>query len=136
MSIIRLGLLAGLAIMLLPADELRQAELSGAASQTAHRTATFCERNPSTCQAGREMWSLFLKKAEFGMELTAGLARDYMARGREPAQAQPQTQPAPARPASSAQPAMSAGVRIEPAHTRGTLTRADLDPQWRGSPAR
>lgn len=134
MSLIRTAVVLGAVIMLLPTDERRKTEFSDTAGMAVERTVTFCERNPGSCAAGRELWDTFLRKAEFGMELASGLARDYMARGREPAQNhKPQDQ---RPPVASQRPPALPNVRIEPATSRGTLTRADLEPQWRGAPAR
>jgi hypothetical protein len=81
MSLIRAALILGAAVMLLPVDEKKQAAFSATATKAAAETATFCERNVHTCGAGRELWSLFLYKAEYGMELGARLVRDQFLRG-------------------------------------------------------
>ena len=120
-------LLAGL-VMLMPTDARRQSELAGVAGTAVDRTVTFCERNPGSCAAGRELWDTFVRKAEFGLELASGVARDYMARGRD---AERQTVPPAYQPPRNP-PATETAVRIEPASSRGTLTRADVAPQWRG----
>lgn len=127
MSLIRTAIIVSVVIMLLPTDEKRQEQVAGVAGATVERTVTFCDRNPSTCAAGREMWSTFLRKAEFGMELASRLVRDQMARGGT----------TPASASREAQPPWSAGdhPRIEPLGQRGTLTRTDAAPQWRGAPA-
>jgi hypothetical protein len=80
MSLFRTVFVVAAAVMLLPAEEKKQTEFASTATRAAEHTATFCERNPSTCTAGREMWSLFLKKAEYGLELGARLLRDQLAR--------------------------------------------------------
>ena len=134
MSLIRTGFLLAAVIMLLPTDERRKSEMSGAAGSAVAQTVTFCERNPGSCAAGRELWDTFVHKAEFGLELVSTIARDYLARGKEPAYAT-QT-PAPRQPTPAAPAAPPAGVRIEPVGTRGSLTRADLAPQWRSAPVR
>lgn len=89
MSIMRMGILLAAAVMMLPVEEKKQAQLASTASLTAERTATFCERNPTTCTTGQDMWALFLRKAEFGMELASKLVREQFLR----AMAEPQAKP-------------------------------------------
>lgn len=134
MSILRTGIVLGAVIMLLPTDEHRKAQFTDTAGMAMERSLTFCERNPATCAAGSELWGNFVRKAEFGMTLATGLARDYMARGREPAPSQrspDQRAPVAALPAGGA-----SNVRSDPVASRGTLSRHDREPQWRGAPAR
>src|SRR5262245_50006534 len=78
MSLIRTGILLAVGVMLLPVEERKQAQFTSAASRAVEETATFCERNPSTCAAGSELWALFLRKAEFGLELGARLVREQL----------------------------------------------------------
>ena len=122
MSIIRTGLVLAAVIMLLPADHTKQAELQGAAATTVEKTVSFCQRNPATCDAGSELWALFLQKAEFGMELAAGLVRAQLAKQLS----------APEQPAQRYQHATQP---IAPAYyPQHSLTTADRRPQWRGVP--
>ena len=129
MSLIRIAIVLSVAIMLLPTDEKRQSEVSGVAGATVERTFTFCDRNPSTCAAGREMWSTFVRKAEFGMELASKLVREQLTRG---AGTEPSTRDSSRDWAQP--PAAGSYPRIEPLNQRGTLTRTDAVPQWRGAP--
>ncbi len=78
MSILRTGIILAGAIMLLPVDDRKQSEFTAAASSSAERTASFCSRNPSTCDAGRDLWALFVRKAEYGVELGARLVREQL----------------------------------------------------------
>lgn len=93
--------------MLLPTEEKKQAEFSVTAAQTAERTASYCERNPTTCQAGRELWATFVRKAEYGLELGAGLVREQVLRAmlepRPQAPAGPQPASGQAKPAAAGQ---------------------------------
>lgn len=114
MSIIKTGIILAIAVMLLPADERKQTELAGMASQTAERTVTFCQRNPSTCAAGAEMWQLFLRKAEFGMELAAGLVREQLGRGFAKPEPTPAVERREAPHAIRPEPVAAQHVRIEP----------------------
>ena len=123
--------------MLLPAEEKKQAEFATTATRTAEQTAAFCDRNPSTCATGRDAWALFLRKAEYGMELGARLLREQLVRGlsgdntpASPAQPPaipqvPQAQQARIEPLQ--QPA---AVRAEPAPRRSAY-QTDNAPRWR-----
>jgi hypothetical protein len=107
-------------VLLMPTDEGQQARLYETAAATVERATTFCDRNPNTCAAGSELWTTFIKKAEFAARMAIELVNN---RNRHP-------EPLPSGPASD-----SAGVQprlgAQPA-SRGTLTPADLGPAWRG----
>ena len=129
MSIMRTGILLAAAVMMLPVEENKQAQLVSTASLTAERTATFCERNPTTCAAGQEMWALFLRKAEFGMELASKLAREQFLR----AMAEPQAKPRAAMEEKSAAfvPALPRQARTEAARQPRVAYPMDHPPRWR-----
>jgi hypothetical protein len=129
MSIIRTGLLLAVVVMLLPAEQKKQAELTQAASRTAEQTMTFCERNPNTCATGRDLWSLFLRKAEYAVELGAGLVRDQLMRGAAP------DAPA-ARHAGTAGAGATHSPQLEPVSAsaqpqRRSAQQAEQPPRWR-----
>jgi len=123
MFLIRLAFWLGLVVLLLPADERQQARVYGAATATVERISTFCERNARLCAGGAEVWATFLKKAEFGARMVAGLVNGPEPGIHEPVQ--PVPQPTRVRPEP----------RLAPA-ARGTLTPDDLAPAWRGQPNR
>ena len=81
MSLIRTGIILAAVVMLLPSEEKKQVEFASTAALTAQQTASFCDRNPSTCATGRDAWALFLRKAEYGMELGSRLLREQLVRG-------------------------------------------------------
>lgn len=112
MSILRIGLLVVLVIAVLPEDERQQARLYDRAAAAAHWTITFCDRNGPTCIQAGELWSAFLKKAEFGAQMAYALALRYTAR----------------------EDGYLAPAALGTA--RGTLTPQDLKPAWRGGPNR
>ena len=114
MSLFRLMFVLFVAVLLLPSDPHRQAELAAHARSGIERAATFCERNPGSCAAGRELWSSFVRKAEFGLELASRLARNSLA-NTETRDVEPVRQPH----RSAAPP------------SRNTLHPADLGPEWR-----
>ncbi len=132
MSLFRTGFVVVVAIMLLPTDKQKQSELHTTASSTMERTMTFCERNPATCQAGSEMWTLFVNKAEFGMELAANLIRQQLAQQFPARQSAPQLAPAPVQSQPIGGSAVPANSTASQPFARQTLTTNDRQPVWRG----
>lgn len=137
----RLMVVVGLAVLLLPTDERKQAELFSTARYAVERTVTFCDRNQQLCTSGRELWAVFVRKAEFGLDLVVKLARaqneaaapgaqlmDRPSGPERPVLAE-QQMPEPASPVAA--PAAVPPLRPLPA-ARGTLSPADAQPQWRG----
>lgn len=103
MGLIRTGLVLAAVVMVLPVDERSQSELTASASRAVGQTATYCERNPVTCATGRDAWALFLRKAEYAVELAARLAREQLARALAPPQPEPAAAAnAPQRPETPA----------------------------------
>jgi hypothetical protein len=148
MSIFKAGIVLVAAIMLLPVEEKNQAQLASTASHTAERTASFCERNPSTCATGRDLWAVFLRKAEFGMELGARLLREHLLRASEeqkPAPTAPSERKAaaaalapvtsvtPATPMAPVAPVAAQPSRLElpPPASRRTNYTMDHPSRWR-----
>jgi hypothetical protein len=114
MSIVRIGILVALVVAVLPADKEQQARLYDRAAGAVHWTATFCDRNGPTCTQAGELWSAFVKKAQFGAEMAYELALKYSKSDDGVIE--------PIAPAS-----------LAPA--QGTLNPRDLQPAWRGSAA-
>lgn len=120
MFLIRIAFWVALIALLLPTDLRQQEKLMAAVSETARRAATFCERNATACERGAQYWAVFKQKVEFGARLAYDIASERMsskAAAVDPA-------PAPVAPAA----------RTE--RTRGTLTPADLAPEWRAKPTK
>jgi hypothetical protein len=107
------------AVLLLPSDPQRQAELAAHARSGVERAATFCERNPATCAAGRDLWASFVRKAEFGLDLASRLARNAVAQNEASRDVEPLRQP----------------HRSAAAPARGTLSPGEVGTEWR-RPAR
>ena len=121
--------------MLLPAEEKKQAAFSTTVARTAEQTASFCDRNPSTCATGRDAWALFQRKAEYGMELGARLLREQLVRGlsgdNTPTPVQPPVNPqAPAQHVRIEPLPQAAATRMEPTPRRNTY-QMDNAPRWR-----
>ena len=81
MFLVRVAFWLSLIILLMPTEERPQARLSGTAAAAVEHAATFCERNPSTCAAGAELWAMYLRKAEFALQLATRLVSDWMTKG-------------------------------------------------------
>lgn len=113
MSLFRLVFWLAIIVLLLPTDGQRQEQVIGTATAAFERAVTFCDRNPSTCAEASQLWATFVRKAEFGIDLAARLIREHMSNG------------APTGPVAS-----QAG--FEPGRERGTLSSADMAPQWQG----
>jgi hypothetical protein len=111
MFFIRVAFWLGVVVLLLPTDEQQQGRLYRTATTAVERATTFCDRNAKTCATAADAWSTFLKKAEFG----ARLAGDLLGAGKR-------------QDADGPHPVSADGK----ADQRGTLSRTDLQPTWRG----
>jgi hypothetical protein len=112
MSILRTGLLVAAVVAVLPADRQQQAHLFDRAANAVHWTATFCDRNGTTCTQAASLWSAFLTKAQFGAQMAYELAQKY----------------------SKPEGVYAAPSALSPAID--TLRPEDLEPAWRGNGAR
>lgn len=132
MSIIRTGLILGATVMFLPVEERKQSQLANTASLTAQQTASFCERNPSTCATGSELWTLFLRKAEFGVELGAKLVREQLLSGAAPLRSGAPAASAPVETSVQAHAPAAAVVQAQqPRLERRATSQPDQAPRWR-----
>ena len=125
MFLIRVLFWLGLAVVLLPTEERQQARLFDTVQAAVERIATFCERNGKACAAGAELWSTFLKKAEFGARVAADLITSRGQRSDGVAQM------AAPRPSGG----IAAEPRAQPA-SRNTPSRDEAGPTWRAPPSR
>ena len=76
MSLIRTVVLVATAIMLLPMDD-HQPNKQGTKSAS-EAPAGFCERNPSTCAASRELLAELIRKSELALALGSQLLKEHM----------------------------------------------------------
>jgi hypothetical protein len=130
MSFMRLAFWLALLVLLLPTDAAQQARLSTFANAAMERFTTFCDRNGRTCSSGGDLWSTFLRKAEFGVRLIGDLLG---AGGRQTPASDARSDAAPGMPPNMAPPPDHRTGRADP---RGPLPPSDLyRPPWRG-PAR
>jgi len=116
MFLIRVTFWLALIVLLLPTDKGTQERLYTAASETAHRVATFCDRNAQACARGSEYWAVFKQKLDFGAKLAYEIASERLMGKSTPAAAPVTTSSTPAK--------------VERA--KGTLSPADMQPEWRG----
>jgi hypothetical protein len=116
MFLIRVAFWLGLVVLLLPTDERQQARFYSTVAAAVERVTTFCDRNPKICATGAELWSAFLKKAEFGARLVVDLASSPRKEGDTPVESTHPLRP-PLRPS---------------AQGHGTLTPSDRAPAWHG----
>ncbi len=119
MFLIRVTFWLALIVLLLPTDKGTQERLYTAASETAHRVATFCDRNAQACARGSEYWAVFKQKLDFGAKLAYEIASERLMGKSTPAAAPVTTSSTPAK--------------VERA--KGTLSPAVLQPEWRGKAA-
>ena len=78
MFLIRVTFWLALIVLLLPTDKSAQERLYTAASETAHRVATFCDRNAQVCARGSEYWAVFKQKLDFGAKLAYEIASERL----------------------------------------------------------
>lgn len=129
MGLFKTALVAGVVIALMPTERGQQSHVADQVAAAAKWTVTYCDRNPQTCTQAAEAWALFVKKAEFAAKLAYDVAQEHLnhngagADGRKPQDASDRNSPA-------------AAVDPTPALERGTLSKGDLMPAWRGHPRR
>ena len=56
-------------VLLLPTDAQQRSEVYGTAQAAVNDVATFCDRNPETCARGKDAFSVFVQKAQFGARM-------------------------------------------------------------------
>lgn len=129
MALVRVILGLGAVVLFMPTDKETQAKVYDATANAVDRVATFCTRNPETCQKGGEYWAVFKQKAEFGAKMAWTLAVDRMNRGDAKNAVDTDT------PKTQTVPARHQGIRNDLVTSstgeRGTLKPQDLEPAWR-----
>jgi len=106
MSLFRIAVVLSLGVAVMPSDKAQQEQLYERVASAAHWTATYCDRNATTCETAGQVWDVFLRKAEFAGKLAYDVAMRYA------------TEDASHAP-------------VQPASARGTLQPDDLRPVWR-----
>ena len=82
--------------------------------------ATFCDRNPQTCARGSQYWAVFKQKLDFGTKLAYEIAAERLM----------------GKPAPAVEPATTSSTPAKVERAKGTLSPADLQPEWRGKTAK
>jgi hypothetical protein len=126
MFLIRTSFWLVILILLLPTDEQQRSQIYGTAESTVHDVATFCDRNPTTCETGREAFNVLVQKAEYGAALLMDLVNEKMADGSDGNSGTlPMLEPAP-----SSGPAL-----WDRADSQDTLSPEDRAAAWSGPDA-
>lgn len=129
MALVRVILGLGAAVLFMPTDKETQAKVYDATANAVERVATFCTRNPETCQKGGEYWAIFKQKAEFGARMAWTLAVDRMNKGEARPAVETDDQKIPT--GSGRQQAVRHDTVTGTTTDRGTLKSQDLEPVWR-----
>ena len=72
-------------VLLLPTDAQQRSEVYGTAQAAVNDVATFCDRNPETCARGKDAFSVFVQKAQFGARMLMDLINGRTESGEEEA---------------------------------------------------
>ena len=83
MFLIRTAFWLMIIVLLLPTDDQQRSEVYGTAQAAVNDVATFCDRNPETCARGKDAFSVFVQKAQFGARMLMDLIQDRTGGGGE-----------------------------------------------------
>ena len=116
-------------VLLLPTDAQQRAEVYGTAQAAVKDVATFCDRNPETCARGKDAFSVFVQKAQFGARMLMDLIQNKTSAGAaEPASLQ---SPLPEMQNSDAA-AFAKPIRYDISASQDTLNPEDREEAWSG----
>ena len=68
-------------ILLLPTDDRQRSEVYGTAEAAVKDVTSFCARNPETCAKGKDAFSVFMQKAQFGARMLMDFFNDETGSG-------------------------------------------------------
>jgi hypothetical protein len=113
-------------VLLLPTDQQQRSEVYGTAQAAVHDVATFCDRNPETCARGKDAFSVFVQKAQFGARMLMDLINDRTETGEQESPAEDQDTRSP-----------EGNALFEPASfdmsaSQDTLNPEDREEAWSG----
>ena len=77
MSLVRTALVVGIVIYAMPADPQKQQALIRSASDTLVWGATYCQREPETCQQAGVVFNAAVQKVRFGLALASDVASKW-----------------------------------------------------------
>jgi hypothetical protein len=127
MFLIRTAFWLMIIILLLPTDDRQRSEVYGTAEAAVKDVTGFCERNPEPCAKGRDVFDVFLQKAEFGAHLLMDFITDRTGGGDEPAASWPST--------GASTEAAPAPASWETGGSQDTLSPEDREAAWSGPDA-
>jgi len=110
-------------VLLLPTDERQRSEVYGTAQAAFKDFASFCDRNPDACAKGKDVFALFVQKAEFGMRMVMDLVNGRTEVGEGDAQG------------SDTQGSDTQGILALPpsdGESQDTLNPGDREQSWSG----
>ena len=73
MSLLRLAFWLAVVVYLLPSDPQQQARLRATVMSVMGRGTAFCNRGDRSCVEGGDVWTTFVRKAEFGVRLVGDI---------------------------------------------------------------
>lgn len=127
MFLIRTAFWLMIVILLLPTDEQQQNQVYGTAKAAVEDVTGFCERNPAACAKGRDIFDVFVQKAQFGAKMLMRFIHDDQA---VPARSETDETGDLASPQPAASETETAGWQSSESHD--TLKPEDLEPLWGG----
>lgn len=113
-------------ILLMPTDAQQRNQIYGTAESAVHDVATFCDRNPATCETGREAFGILVQKAEYGAAMLMDIVNQKMGANSEAASLATST----ATPETSDGPAL--WDRADSGDSQDTLSPEDKAAAWSG----
>ena len=128
MFLIRTAFWLTIVVLLLPTDERQQSQIYGTAKAAVQDVTGFCGRNPETCAKSKDVFHVFVQKAQFGARMLMGFMDN--------SQAEPTPEPATGDVLA---PEPDASDTTEQAswqsgQSQDTLRPEDLEPIWSGPP--
>ncbi len=125
MFLVRTAFWLVILILLLPTDEQQRSQIYGTAESAVHDVATFCDRNPATCETSREAFNVLVQKAEYGAGLLMDLVNKKTSEGSDSASL-PMLEPE-TNSSSASSPAL-----WDRADSQDTLSPDDRAAAWSG----
>jgi hypothetical protein len=117
-------------VLLLPTDAQQRSEVYGTAQAAVNDVATFCDRNPETCARGKDAFSVFVQKAQFGARMVMDLINNRTSPNDE---ALPSDEAAPSQDMRNSQvSSMVEPVRFDMSASQDTLNPEDREEAWSG----
>lgn len=130
MFLIRTAFWLMILVLLLPNDQQQQSDVYGTAEATVKDVSGFCERNPGVCDKGKDAFSVFVHKAQFGAQMLMGFIKEQTGAASASDAPAPEPTPAPAAASWEQDPAPESPAAAGTVSSQDTLDPADLEPAW------